>query len=178
MKAAGEPAEAERDAARGLGVPVSEEALGAAYLPPQERRLGPGPEAPEEAGKLLDAAGWTVKNGVRVNDKASPQDRDADLRAGFERVIAPYLKNLKLLGIDARIRMVDAAQYQQRLKDFDFDLTTQRYVMRNTPGVELRSYFGSAAAEDGRLARILPASPTRGRCADRADARRQEPRGA
>jgi microcin C transport system substrate-binding protein len=65
----------------------------------------------------------------------------------FERLVAPYLKNLKLLGIDARMRMVDAAQYQQRLKDFDFDITTQRYVMRNTPGVELRSYFGTAAAQ-------------------------------
>jgi ABC-type oligopeptide transport system substrate-binding subunit len=62
------------------------------------------------------------------------------------------VRNLKLLGIDARIRMVDAAQYQQRLKDFDFDITTQRYVMRNTPGVELRSYFSSEAAKmDGSL---------------------------
>src|SRR5262245_63314222 len=61
--------------------------------------------------------------------------------------MAPYVRNLKLLGIDARIRMVDAAQYQQRLKDFDFDITTQRYSMRNTPGVELRSYFGSEAAK-------------------------------
>jgi microcin C transport system substrate-binding protein len=62
------------------------------------------------------------------------------------------VKNLKLLGIDAKIRMVDAAQYQQRLKDFDFDITTERYSMRNTPGVELRSYFGSAAATmDGSL---------------------------
>jgi microcin C transport system substrate-binding protein len=70
----------------------------------------------------------------------------------FERIMAPYVKNLKLLGIDARIRMVDAAQYQQRLKDFDFDLTTQRYVMSNTPGVELRSYFSSEAAKlDGSL---------------------------
>ena len=50
------------------------------------------------------------------------------------------------------MRMVDAAQYQQRLKDFDFDMTAQRYTMRTTPGVELRSYFGSAAAQmDGSL---------------------------
>ena len=70
----------------------------------------------------------------------------------FERIAAPYVKNLKLLGIDASIRMVDPAQYQQRLKDFDFDITTERYQMRNTPGVELRSYFGSAAAKmDGSL---------------------------
>ena len=44
----------------------------------------------------------------------------------FERIAAPYVKNLKLLGIDASIRMVDPAQYQQRLKDFDFDITTER----------------------------------------------------
>ena len=70
----------------------------------------------------------------------------------MERIAAPYVKNLKLLGIDARLRMVDPAQYQQRLKDFDFDITSQRYSMRNTPGVELRSYFGSQAADqDGSL---------------------------
>jgi microcin C transport system substrate-binding protein len=56
------------------------------------------------------------------------------------------MKNLQRLGIDASMRMVDPAQYQRRVKSFDFDITTQRYVMRNTPGVELSSYFGSGAA--------------------------------
>ena len=65
----------------------------------------------------------------------------------FERVNAPYVKNLQLLGIDAKMRMVDPAQYQQRMKNFDFDITTERYTMRDTPGVELRSYFGSDAAK-------------------------------
>jgi len=70
----------------------------------------------------------------------------------FERVTAPFIKNLQLLGIDASMRMVDPAQYQRRLKTFDFDITTERYTMRNTPGVELRSYFGSDAAKmDGSL---------------------------
>ena len=70
----------------------------------------------------------------------------------FERINAPFVKNLQLLGIDASMRMVDPAQYQRRIKSFDFDITTQRYVMRNTPGVELRSYFGSDAAKmDGSL---------------------------
>ena len=50
------------------------------------------------------------------------------------------------------LSLTRTAQYQQRLKGFDFDITTERYVMRNTPGVELRSYFGSAAAKmDGAL---------------------------
>ena len=79
----------------------------------------------QKAGKLLDEAGWTVKNGVRVNAKGEPLKLEILMfEPAFERIAAPYVKNLKLLGIDARIRMVDPAQYQQRLKDFDFDITT------------------------------------------------------
>ena len=56
------------------------------------------------------------------------------------------MKNLKLLGIEAKIRFVDPAQFQSRLKSFDFDIITQRYVLRVTPGPEVRSYWGSRAA--------------------------------
>ena len=107
----------------------------------------------QAAGKLLDEAGWTIKNGVRVNDKGEPLKLEIlNFEPAFERIMAPFVKNLKLLGIDASMRMVDPAQYQSRLKSFDFDITTERYTMRNTPGVELRSYFGSEAAKmDGSL---------------------------
>ena len=153
MKAEGEPSEAERTLMAGLGVPVSEEALGPAYLPAQSDGSGQDRNLLLKAGKLLDEAGWTVKNGVRVNAQGEPLKLEILMfEQAFERIAAPYVKNLKLLGIDASIRMVDPAQYQQRLKDFDFDITTERYQMRNTPGVELRSYFGSAAAKmDGSL---------------------------
>ncbi len=148
MKAEGEPSEAERTLMTGLGVPVADEALGTAYLPAKSDGSGQDRNLLQKAGKLLDEAGWTVKNGMRVNAKGEPLKLEILMfEQAFERIAAPYVKNLKLLGIDASIRMVDAAQYQQRLKDFDFDVTTQRYVMRNTPGVELRSYFGSAAAK-------------------------------
>jgi microcin C transport system substrate-binding protein len=153
MKAVGEPSEAERTLLAGLGAPVSDEALGSAYLPAKSDGSGQDRKLLQEAGMLLDEAGWTVKNGVRVNAKGEPLKLEIlSFEPAFERLTAPYVKNLKLLGIDAKIRMVDAAQYQQRLKDFDFDITTERYSMRNTPGVELRSYFGSAAATmDGSL---------------------------
>jgi microcin C transport system substrate-binding protein len=153
MKAVGEPSEAERALLTGLGVPVPEDALGAAYLPAKSDGSGQDRKLLVQAGKLLDEAGYTVKNGVRVDAKGEPLKLEIlTFEPTFERLTAPYVKNLKLLGIDARIRMVDPAQYQQRLKGFDFDITTQRYVMRNTPGVELRSYFGSAAAKmDGSL---------------------------
>ena len=153
MKAVGEPSAAERALLAGLGVPVPEEALGPAYLPAQSDGSSQDRSLLLQAGRLLDEAGWTVKNGVRVNAKGEPLKLEIlSFEQSFERLTSPYVKNLKLLGIDASIRMVDPAQYQQRLKDFDFDITTERYVMRNTPGVELRSYFGSAAAKmDGSL---------------------------
>jgi microcin C transport system substrate-binding protein len=153
MKADGEPSEAERTLLTGLGVPVSDAALGPAYLPAKSDGSGQDRNLLLQAGKLLDEAGWTVKNGVRVNAQGTPLKLEILMfEQAFERIAAPYVKNLKLLGIDASIRMVDPAQYQQRLKDFDFDITTERYQMRNTPGVELRSYFGSAAAKmDGSL---------------------------
>jgi microcin C transport system substrate-binding protein len=153
MKAVGEPSEAERALLTSLGVPVSEEALGPAYVPPKSDGSGADRKLLLEAGKLLDEAGYTVKNGVRVNAKGEPLRLEILIfEPTFERLTAPYVKNLRLLGIDTHVRMVDPAQYQQRLKDFDFDITTERYQMRNTPGVELRSYFGSAAAKmDGSL---------------------------
>jgi microcin C transport system substrate-binding protein len=153
MKAEGEPSEAERSLLTGLGAPVSEEALGPAYLSPKSDGSGQDRKLLQQAGKLFDEAGWHVKNGVRTNDKGEPFKLEIlAFEPTFERLTAPYVQSLKQLGIDARIRMVDPAQYQQRLKDFDFDTTTERYVMRNTPGVELRSYFGSqAAAMSGSL---------------------------
>ena len=153
MKAKGEPSPAERSLLGNLGVPVPQEALGPAYLPPKSDGSGQIRDKLEEAGKLLDRAGWTIKNGVRVNAKGEPLKLEIlNFEPAFERVTAPFVKNLQTLGIDASMRMVDPAQYQRRLKNFDYDITTERYTMRDTPGVELRSYFGSAAAAmDGSL---------------------------
>ena len=147
MKAEGEPSAAERALLTTLGAAVSEEALGPAYLPPKSDGSGRDRKNLQAAVKLLNEAGWTVKNGVRVNAKGAPLKIEFLMfEPTFERVVAPYLKNLKMLGIEASMRTVDPAQYERRVKNFDFDMTTRRYVMRNTPGVELSSYFGSDAA--------------------------------
>jgi len=153
LKATGEPSDEERTLLANLGVPVSQEALGQVYLPPVTDGSGQDRKLLLEASKLLDEAGWKIKNGVRVNDKGEQLKVEIlNFEPAFERVNAPYVKNLQLLGIDAKMRMVDPAQYQQRMKNFDFDTTSQRYTMRDTPGVELRSYFGSDSAKiDGSL---------------------------
>lgn len=148
MKAEGEPSAAERALIEGLGVDVDPDVLGPVPLPPVSDGSGRDRASLQRASKLLDEAGWRIKDKKRVNEKGEPLTVEfLTFEPNFERIVAPYVKNLSLLGIDARIRRVDPAQYQQRLKDFDFDITTQRYVMRNTPGVELRSYFGSGSAD-------------------------------
>ena len=148
MKAEGEPSDAERSLIKGLDADVDPDALGPVPVPPVSDGSGRDRASLQRASKLLDEAGWRIKNKKRVNDKGEQLTVEfLTFEPTFERIVAPYAKNLELLGINARIRRVDPAQYQQRLKDFEYDITTQRYVMRNTPGVELRSYFGSHAAD-------------------------------
>ena len=65
----------------------------------------------------------------------------------FERVLGPYVKNLKLLGIDASIRIVDDAQYQSRRKSFNYDILSSRFGSDVTPGTGLRVFFGTASAD-------------------------------
>lgn len=101
-----------------------------------------------KARKLLDEAGWTLQNRKRRN--AAGEELRLEILTfspSFARIILPMIRNLKTIGVTATLRQVDPAQYQERLKSFDFDLTTSRFVMRLTPGVELRNMFGSAAAD-------------------------------
>ena len=100
------------------------------------------------AGRLLDDAGWTVgANGIRLNAAGQPLRIEVlNDSASFERIINPYVENLRRLGVDAVYTRVDSAQSQEREKNFDFDIVTRRYSMSQTPGIELRAIFGGEAA--------------------------------
>ncbi len=120
----------------------------AAYEPPVTNGSGQDRKLLRQAANLLSEAGWDVKNGNRINADGKPLTVEFLIFAPtFERIIGPYVRNLKLLGIDASIRQVEAAQYQERLKNFDFDIAVQRFSMSETPGVELKAFFGSDNAE-------------------------------
>ena len=88
-----------------------------------------------------------MKDRIRVCPNGEPlQIEFLIFEDTFERVIAPYIKNLQAIGVGASIRRVDSAQYQRRVKAFDFDVVTSRFVMRLTPGIEMRNYWGSENA--------------------------------
>ncbi|MEM8555142.1 MAG: extracellular solute-binding protein [Pseudomonadota bacterium] len=99
------------------------------------------------AGRLLDEAGWVVSDdGIRQKDGEKLTIEVLNDSPSFDRIINPYVENLKRLGVDAIVRRVDAAQMQERRKNFDFDIVVQRYAMGVTPGDELENMFGSKSA--------------------------------
>ena len=65
----------------------------------------------------------------------------------FERVVSPFIVNLKRLGITATIRTVDTAQYQNRIRDFDFDIVINTFSQSRSPGNEQRNYWSSSSAD-------------------------------
>ena len=104
-----------------------------------------------KASKLLDDAGWTVgPAGMRRNAKGDVLRVEfLNDNATFDRVINPYVENLKALGIDALMTRIDNAQMEDRIRppSYDFDIVTGNAVTTYFSGTELKQYFGSATAD-------------------------------
>ncbi|MEC3861980.1 extracellular solute-binding protein [Mesobacterium sp. TK19101] len=99
------------------------------------------------AGRLLDDAGWVVgDDGFRYKDGQKLTLEVLNDSPSFDRIINPYIENLNRLGIEATANRVDPAEAQEREKNFDYDMVTQRFSMSQTPGDELQQIFGSASA--------------------------------
>lgn len=148
MRADGPPSPAELKLLEPWRSKLPDAVFGPAYSPSQTDGSGQDRKLLRDAMNLLDQAGWKIIDGVRKNAKGET------LTVEFlgddpilQRIEGPYIKNLKLLGIAAQSRLVDSAQYQKRIKSYDFDLTVQRYSLGLTPGIEMRSYWGSEFAK-------------------------------
>jgi microcin C transport system substrate-binding protein len=98
---------------------------------------------------LLREAGWQVKDGKLVNAAGEPFAFEILLSSPtFERVALPYAKNLERLGIQASVRTVDTAQYQNRTDNFDFDMTVEGWGQSLSPGNEQRDFWGSSRRDE------------------------------
>ena len=119
-------------------------AFGPAVTAPVSDGSGQDRKLLKQAVKLLEDAGWRIKDGIRCNAMGEPLTIEfLNDEPSIQRFEGPYAKNLRLLGIDAKSRLVDSAQYQKRLKTYDFDLTIQRYSLGLTPGIEMRAFWNS-----------------------------------
>ncbi|PAF47161.1 ABC transporter substrate-binding protein [Helicobacter sp. 12S02634-8] len=101
------------------------------------------------AQKLLEEAGWEVKNNQLINKKTHKPFVFTLLldNAAFERLALAYAQNLKVLGITMQIQRVDLSQYINRLRDFDYDMIVGVIGQSLFPGNEQRYFWGSASAK-------------------------------
>ncbi|PYC41298.1 extracellular solute-binding protein [Pseudomonas protegens] len=94
---------------------------------------------------LLAEAGWKL-NGQRLQNSAGQPLRFELMlvNPNLERILQPYVENLASIGIDARLRTVDRAQYKQRLDQFDYDMILMTLNQTLSPGLEQWQYFHSS----------------------------------
>jgi len=89
-----------------------------------------------------------VKNGVLTNAAGQPLEFEILLVSpSFERVMAPYVKNLKKIGVRASYRRIDPALYMDRIKNFDFDMVVNVFAQSLSPGNEQRGYWHSSSRD-------------------------------
>ena len=149
MAAEGEPSPAELALLEPFRDQLPEEVFGAPYVPPVSDGSGRNRRALRRASRLLDEAGWTINGqGQRVNAEGEVLSIEFfDDSSAFERIVNPYIDNLRALGVDASFRLIDAAQMQRRQRDFDYDVTTARFTMSLTPGPSLLNFYHSSSAD-------------------------------
>ncbi|EEW26980.1 extracellular solute-binding protein [Rhodobacter ferrooxidans] len=103
------------------------------------------------ASALLDEAGWAVgEDGLRRNAKGEALKVEfLNDNPAFDRVINPFVENLRALGIDASNTMVDDAQYTARTRppEYDFDIITSNARTNYFSGSELKQFYGSDTAD-------------------------------
>jgi microcin C transport system substrate-binding protein len=122
-------------------------AFAAVYVPPKSDGSGQDRALLRRASELLEAAGCKRHGKSLALPDGKPFEIEfLDFEGSLERHTAPFIKNLTLLGIEARYRVVDAAQYGRRTDEFDYDVVTSRFGFGLTPGEGLRGRFGSEAA--------------------------------
>jgi len=151
LASSGLPDEAELALLEPLRDQIPPEVFTETYQPPTNDGSGNARKNLRTALNLLKEAGWTVEGGKLTNEAGDSLDFEVLLVSPlFERITAPFAKNLERLGIQVSIRTIDPAQYQNRLEQFDFDMIVGSWGQSLSPGNEQRDFWGTeAAAREG-----------------------------
>ncbi len=118
------------------------------YVNPKTDGSGNNRDNLRRAQQLLREAGYQVQGGKLIDPKTKRPVSFEFLSydTASERIINPYIRNLKRLGIDANLRNVDTSQYINRVQGFDYDITAVVLSQSQSPGNEQRDYWSSSAA--------------------------------
>lgn len=148
LEATGLPSPEELALLEPLGDQLPEGALGEAVMAPTSGDKQFDRRNAREASRLLEEAGWTVGNdGMRRNANGNTLRVEfLTFAPTFDRVITPYVENLRKIGIDAVLNRVDTSQFVDRRYAFDYDIITDQLAFGNEPGSNLDQAFGSTEA--------------------------------
>ena len=145
----GKPADPDE---RALLAPFADEVkpaiMDGSFAFPVSDGTGENREGRLEALQLLEQAGYKLVDGKLIN-AATGEPFTFEILAvtrAQERLLLTYARALKQVGIDARIRQVDSAQYQRRKQTYDFDMIQYFWPVSLSPGNEQSFRWGSEAA--------------------------------
>lgn len=110
-----------------------------------------------KASALLDEAGWMVGDDGMRRDAQGEMLSVAILEyePTFDRIVNPFVENLRALGVDARLDRVDSAQYVDRTRSYDFDVVNNSFSESLEPGIDLEQSFGTNGTLDSKNAMAL-----------------------
>jgi peptide/nickel transport system substrate-binding protein len=145
MSSAGTPAsEGEKALLAPFPGAVSAEILEHGWTPPTSDGSGHDRAFLRAGFDRLKAAGYTLSGGRMLGPDGKPLVLEVMLKGSENQQIAlAFQQTLQKLGIELVVRSVDASQFQQRMNQYDFDLTFFRYTGSLSPGIEQASRWGS-----------------------------------
>lgn len=129
---------------------LPEEVFTEEYHPPSSDGSGQNRVNLRAAQQLLEEAGYKLnEDGVRVHEETGVELRFEflDNNPAFERWVLPFIRNLERIGVKASFRVIDSSQYQERMNNFDFDMTVMVIPQSSSPGNEQRDFWASYKAD-------------------------------
>jgi len=128
---------------------IPDEVFSKNYTNPVSNNPGQVRQNLRKASILLREAGWKPGKDrlLRNKDGKVLEFEILLVSPAFERIVLPYTKQLKLLGVKTRVRTVDVPQYVRLIETFDFDCIVSSWGQSLSPGNEQRGYWGSASAD-------------------------------
>ncbi|MBL4907108.1 MAG: ABC transporter substrate-binding protein [Sneathiella sp.] len=149
MAAKGKPSAEELKVLEPFRDQVPIRVFGPTYTPPASDGSGRDRKPLRTAKKILKDAGWIIVDSKLISPKSGKPLEIEFLMYDQNslRVIGPFIKNLAKLGVTAKSRIVDTAQFTERVRNYDFDIITSTFWQTVSPGNEQREFWGSAAGK-------------------------------
>lgn len=149
LKASGIPKDLERDMLAPYSKTLPPRLYDTAFSLPRSDGSGRIRGRLMQAKALLGKAGWTNKGQQLFNPSLDSNFTIEMLLVDRKhlKLITGFKKNLKILGIDLRVRLLDSASFQNRITDFDFDMMITEWGQSLSPGNEQAFYWSSHAAK-------------------------------